>query len=581
MNRNRLNRLATLLIAATLVVSACKRGGRKRDTQKPAGPQAYTGDLLAPAQAQGEPARGGVLRIAMTAEPPSLNYQLDPLDGWGKKVAGLVLDNMARPNPRTWKHEPRLAERWEISDDKLDFTFFLRKGVRWHDGEPFDADDVVFTFKKLLDPSTKAIAIRSYLEPIERIEKIDSHTVRFHLKTRYWLAFDTIAEIYIYPQHVYEKGDFNTHPANRAPIGTGPFQFVHWRTGDEIALKRYDGFYGGPPHLDRIVFKYVPDPTVRTQLLLRGDVDAIETLSPDEWRARAEAPGVATRFWRLRHIPAGLQWIGWNQARPMFADARVRRALTMLLDRKDIVDNLRLGLDTEAVSWFYPGTEQHDAGNEPWPYDPDEAANLLDEAGWTDSDRDGVRDKDGRPFAFTFLYPAGPPFYGQLASLMEGDYEKAGIKVTSARVEWAVYTERLRKHEFDACSMLWKILPRNDPYQVWHSSEVNGGSNFVSFVNDEADRILETARTEFDDEKRVALYRRFNRILHAEQPYTMLFNRYNLSLVSRRFGGIVSTPYGVFNYADFYVRADGVPGLERGTMDGVAGAHTETPVPAN
>jgi len=117
-----------------------------------------------------------------------------------------------------------------------------------------------------------------------------------------------------------------------------------------------------------------------------------------------------------------------------------------------------------------------------------------------------------------------------------------------------VYTERLRKHEFDACSLLWEMAPKNDPYQVWHSSEINGGSNFVSFRNAEADVVLDQARRELNDAKRLALYHRFNEILVEEQPYTMLFYRYNLSLVSKRFGGIISTPYGVLSYADFYVR---------------------------
>jgi peptide/nickel transport system substrate-binding protein len=137
---------------------------------------------------------------------------------------------------------------------------------------------------------------------------------------------------------------------------------------------------------------------------------------------------------------------------------------------------------------------------------------------------------------------------------MQSDFRKAGIEVDTARVEWAVYTERLRKHEFDACSLLWQMEPRNDPYQVWHSSEVNGGSNFISFRNQEADSLIENARGEFDPKKRLALYRRFNRILHEEQPYTMLFNRYNLTIVSKKFSGIVSTPYGILSYADFFVR---------------------------
>ncbi|MBI5507335.1 MAG: hypothetical protein HY903_01155 [Deltaproteobacteria bacterium] len=544
--------LAALGVAATL--AACTRGGEHHQTPRVTGPRAYAGDSLPSLAAQGEPQEGGTLRVAMGAEPPSLNYQLDPLDAWGKKIDDLIMESLSRPDPQTWEPQPRLAERWQVSADRLTLVFYLRPGVRWHDGKPFSADDVIFTFDKLLDPTSKTMAIRSYLEPLQSYEKVDDHTVAFHLKRPYWHAFDAIAEIFIYPKHVYAKGDFNTHPANRAPVGTGAYRFAHWTTGDEIVLKRNPTYFGARAALDRVVFKYAPDPTVRTQLLRRGDVDVVEKLTPDEWKSLTEDPELLARFWRLRHVPSSVQWIGWNEARPLFADRRVRRALTMLIDRDDIISKFRLGLDAPAAAWFYPGTKEFDATLAPLPYDPEAAADLLDEAGWRDQNGDGVREKDGRDFAFVFLYPAGHPFYEQLASLIATDLKKVGISVTATRVEWAVYTERLRKHEFDACSLLWELAPKNDPYQVWHSSGMNGGSNFISFNNAEADQLLEEARSEFDAAARLRLYQRFNQILVDEQPYTMLFYRYNLSFVSKRFGGIISTPYGVLSYADVYAR---------------------------
>jgi peptide/nickel transport system substrate-binding protein len=545
-----LPRVLALALFVALSVG-CRRNPSAKREPRPQKPRAYTGDTLPTVEAQGAPEAGGVLRIAMGAEPPSLNYQLDPLDAWGKKVDELILESLARPDVQSWDPVPRLAERWEVSDDRLTLTFFLRKGVRWHDGKPFTADDVIFTFMKLMDPTSKTMAIRSYLEPVASFEKVDELTVRFHLKRPYWYAFNAIAEIFILPKHIYVKGDFNTHPANRSPIGTGRYRFERWVTGDEIVLQRNPDYFGARATLDKIVFKYAPDPTVRTQMLRRGDVDVIEKLTPEEWRDLTEDSEIATSFHRLRHIPASVQWIGWNEDRPLFADRRVRRAMTMLIDREDIVGNLRLGLDTLAVAWFYPGAKEYSANLKPLPYDPDAAVELLEEVGWTDRNGDGIRDKDGHDFNFTFLYPAGPPFYEQLAGLLINEFKKVGIVVQTSRVDWPVYTERLRKHEFDACSLLWEMAPRNDPYQVWHSSEVNGGSNFVSFRNAETDRLLEDARTEFDEARRLALYHRFNEVLVEEQPYTMLFYRYNLSLVSKRFGGIISTPYGVLSYADF------------------------------
>lgn len=542
-----------LFVAFVCCLASCKCITEHKPPLQQQPPKIYQGDVLPPLDQQGTPQTGGTLVIAMGAEPPSLNYHLDPLDAWGRKISKLFAESLARPNPTTWKHEPRLAESWDISKDHKTITFHLRKGVTWHDGKPFTADDVIFTFDKLLDKSAKTIATRSYLKPLQSYAQRDAYTVVFTLEQPYWFAFDAIAEIFIYPKHVYEKGDFNTHPANRAPIGTGAFRFVHWKTGDEIVLERNEDYFLPKKNLKRIVFKYVSDPNVRTQLLRRGDLDVLEYVTPEQWKELMKDVTVGERFYRLRHVPNALQWIGWNQERPFFQDARVRRAMTMLVDRKDIIQNLRFGLDLPAASWFYVDAPEHNTSLKPLSHNPKAAQKLLDAAGWIDHDGDGVRDKDGLPFRFTFLYPSGPPFYEQLSSLMRADFKKAGILMDTIRMEWAVYTERLRRHEFDACSMVWAISPRNDPYQVWHSSAVHGGSNFVSFQNQESDRLLEKARLEPEPKKRAALYHRFNDILHQEQPYTMLFYRYNLSLVSKQFGGIVSTPFGVLNYADFYL----------------------------
>lgn len=539
-----------LVLLAAGGLGACRRAPEPPPARRVAPAPAFQGDTLPAPDLQGRAEAGGVLRIAMETEPPSLNYQLDPMDAWARKIDDLVLDTLARPNPATFVHEPRLAERWDVSPDGLTLTFHLRRGVRWHDGKPFGSADVVFTFDVLRNPTSRTAAIRSFLDALAKVEAPDAATVRFTFARPYWLALDAVGEIFIYPRHVYARGDFNSHPANRAPVGTGRFRFVRWNTGDEIVLARNDGYFGDKAWLDQIVFRYVPDPTVRLQLLRRGEIDVVERLLPEAWSKVTSEPGIADRFWRLRHVPSAVQWIGWNEAKPLFADRRVRRALTMLIDRDDVVANLRLGLDRVATSWFYPDAPEHDPTLAPIPYDPTAAAALLDEAGWRRGPG-GVRERGGERASFTFSYPAGSPFYEQLASVLASDLPRAGFEVKTAKLEWAVFTERLRQHDFDACSLLWTLDPRSDPYQVWHSSSAAGGSNFVSFKSDEADMLLEQARAELDPDKRAILYRRLAAVLYVDQPYTLLFHRYNLSLVSKAFGGVRSSPYGIFAYGDF------------------------------
>ncbi|HSI03053.1 MAG TPA: peptide-binding protein, partial [Myxococcota bacterium] len=171
---------------------------------------------------------------------------------------------------------------------------------------------------------------------------------------------------------------------------------------------------------------------------------------------------------------------------------------------------------------------------------------------WRDSNGDGTLDKGGVELAFTFLYPTNNPLYEQLAALITTEMRAAKIAVSTAKLEWSVYTERLRRQEFEACSLVWKLEPKGDPYPIWHSSSIKEGSNWVGFKNAEADTMLEDARREFDREKRAAIYQRFSELLHEQEPITLLFNRYNLSMVSKRFGGVYSTPYGLFRYDDFF-----------------------------
>ncbi len=516
-------------------------------------PKAYTGDTLPPVSEQGPRTEGGTLRIGMASEPPHLNPQLDPVDARGRDIAYYVYESLAQADPRNWRPEPRLAESWEVSEDHRTFRFKLRRGVKWHDGKPFTADDVVFTFEKLRDPKVNATGMRGYVEPITKVIAEDPYTVVFETSQPYWFALDAITDIYIYPKHVFAAGDFNTHEANRAPVGTGRYKIVEWKSGDHLTLTKNKSYYGTPAHLDTLELIYVPDAAMRAQMIKNGELDVVERLAPEQWQELTKDAALADKFYRLRHVPDGIQWIGWNEAKPMFADARVRRAMTMLIDRDDIVRNLRLGLDVPAASWFYPGSPEHDATLTPWPYDPKGAAKLLAEAGWKDTNGNGTLDKDGVELAFTFLYPTNNPLYEQLAALITNEMRAAKIAVTSAKLEWSVYTERLRRHDFDACSLVWKLEPEGDPYPIWHSSSIGQGSNWVGFKNAKADELLEKARREFDREKRAAIYRRFSALLHDEEPITLLFNRYNLSMVSKKFGGVYSTPYGLFRYDDFYV----------------------------
>jgi len=215
--------------------------------------------------------------------------------------------------------------------------------------------------------------------------------------------------------------------------------------------------------------------------------------------------------------------------------------MTMMVDRQRLLEKIEFGLGQVIESPFFVEAPQYDTSLKNIAYDPEKAKALLKEAGWADTDGDGILDKDGKKFSFVFLYPAASKFSERLAPILKEDLAKVGIEMTIDRMEWAVFLERIEKKNFDATALGWSTGYEDDPYQVWHSSQakMERGSNFISFENSEADHFIESARTEFDPTLRNKLYDRFQEIIFDEQPYTFLFSTDSLVVVSKRFKNVI------------------------------------------
>ena len=215
----------------------------------------------------------------------------------------------------------------------------------------------------------------------------------------------------------------------------------------------------------------------------------------------------------------------------------------MLVDRPQIIQTLRFGLERIATSHFNPGTSAFNSNIQPVPYDPKGAAQLLDEAGWIDHDGDGIRDKDGVPFRFEMLGSAGSAFTEQLLPILKEEFRKVGIDMTERRIEFTVFIGSMKDHRYDATASAWAADLVQDPYQVWHSSSIaNRGSNYISFRNAESDRMLEQARTEFDEEKRRQIYWKWQELIAGEQPYTFLFYPQESAAYQKRFQNVAWLP---------------------------------------
>ncbi|MBN1610902.1 MAG: hypothetical protein JW940_30000 [Polyangiaceae bacterium] len=510
--------------------------------------------------AKGRPRDGGQIAVHMYTEPPSLNTIIDA-DWWASQItehrvyqALVSNDPYDHPNYRV---VPELAKSWEIASADRVYTFHLRHGVRWHDGRPFTARDVIATFDKVQNEQTKAVHIRAYTKELLRYEALDAFTVRFTFKKPYFLALDGIfASVPIQPAHVLESlkpmqyNEAAANSLNRHPIGTGPFRFVKWESNSKIVLRRFAKYWGSKPHISELVFRTVKDHTVALQLAERQELDIV-TVTAQEWH-RMKSPILRRRYYRSRYHDANYAWIGWNLKRPQFRDAVVRSALTMLVDRPGLAGAMMYGLPKPTTCHFYWASDACDGKLSPLPYDPLAAAKLLEHAGWVDRDGDGVREHGKLELCFTLMIPANQEGMVHAATKIKEDMRRAGIDMRLQRVEWSAFVRRLRDKDFDACTLAWVGSSKEDPTQIWHSSSIAGGSNYISFSNREADRLMDRARVMLNDRRRNKLYRQLGKILYDEQPYTWLWVRPRLTLIHRRLHGVRESLMG-WRYEDWWV----------------------------
>ena len=515
-----------------------------------------------------EPVEGDWVILSLQSEADSMNPMISSSQSsttiYYGSLGSFVGEWLLGYNPETWRTDrPLLAESYpEVSDDKLTYTFTLREGVRWHDGMPFTADDVVFSAKAMMVSFVDSAPLRGFFGDLADV-KVEGRQVRFIVSQPFWMNDSVIANIPILPKHVYdpegildtysfsdilddasrnddtlrEFGEaFNRHPANRQPMGTGPYRFESWESGSQITLVRNDDYWGEPAHLDRVIFRFITDNTAALTSLKSGDTDFYPRLTPLQWDQQTGGADFDLEFAKASYTIPQMNFIAWNPMRPFFADNRVRQAMTMLVPRQQIVDNLRFGLAEVAVGPFSPSSQDFNSSIDPYPYDPERAVALLEEAGWTDHDGDGIRDKDGVKFSFEFLGYTGSQYIEQLLPILKDELDKVGIEMTERRIEFTIVTESARDKRFDALSFNWVADLLQDPRQIWHSSSAeNRGSNFVSFSHPEADRLIDEARLEFDPVKRRDLYWRFQEILHEEQPYTFVMYPREAGAYHRRF----------------------------------------------
>ena len=484
------------------------------------------------------------LVIHMEVEPAHLVVMLRR-DFWALRIASdNIFESLIRINPRTYRLEGELAKSWQTSDDGLIHTFQLRKKIRWHDGRPLTAADVKFTFDKLMDPQVRAAATRATLAPyIKHYAQLQPYTFRIVCKEASPFFLKALSVLDILPAHLLRKGDINTHPFLRKPVGTGPYRFVSWKSRRQIVLERNGRYWGPVPKIPRLVFRLVGNAEVALKLARRGELDFLPRIKPAHWVGQVRSDKAFDRlFVKTRHYPPGIMFIILNQRRALFQDTRVRRALALLLDLDTITSKILHGLMQRAGAMYWFKDPEYDKSIKPIPFDPQRAAKLLAEAGWRDSDGDGVLDRQGKKFRFTFLTVASSKNMQRWLTIYQQQLRKAGIQMSINPMDWRPYIDRLQKHKFDAGAMLMRLTgPHTDLYYQLHSSQAAQGQNYGGYKNPAADRLLESIRTEMDHARRRRMSLELQQLLSREMALIPLFSEMAPGLVSRKVRGVYTS----------------------------------------
>ncbi|MGH7395101.1 MAG: peptide-binding protein, partial [Candidatus Methylomirabilales bacterium] len=391
----------------------------------------------APRAVTGPPAHGDTIVEASIGDISGLIPNITS-DGASHSVGSQIYDGLVRAD-RDLSLTGELAESWDISKDERTITFHLKQGVRWHDGAPFTARDVEFTYRYMRDPKTPTAYAEDFLQ-VASTEVVDPYTFRVRYEKPYAPALLSWA-LWVLPAHLLEgpwrQGvDLRTTPQNRHPIGTGPFRFQEWKTQEKVVLLANPDYHRGRPYLDRVVLRIIPDSATIFLELKSRNVD-MAGLTPLQFRRQTDYPAFTRFFEKYRYLSNSYAYLGFNLKDPRFADRAVRRALAHAIDKREIIEGVLLGLAQEAVGPYKPGTWWYTEAVQTFPYDPDRAKTLLHEAGWRDRDGDGILEKDGKPFRFTIRTNQGNSVRIQTAEIIQRRLKAVGIDVNIHVVEWA------------------------------------------------------------------------------------------------------------------------------------------------
>ncbi len=488
--------------------------------------------LSVPAKADSQK-KGGTLIFGRGGDSIGLDPAFE-VDGESFKVCDNIYDTLVHYKDGTIELEPGLATRWESSEDGLKWTFYLRQGVTFHDGTPFNAEAVLFSFNRQHDKAHPFYNVGgSYTywvatglaEIVDKIIAVDEFTVQFRLKTVYAPFIYTIAIApfsIVSPTAVQKWGDAYSNN----PVGTGPFKFVQWDRKDKVVLEANDDYWGGRPVLDRVIFRYIPDNSVRLVKLQQGSLHAMEYPNPDDLQQILDDETLEL----LSQPGMNIGYLAMNMDKPPFDNLKVRLAVNHAVNKSAIIDHLYQGLGIPAKNPIPPTLWSYDDTIEDYAYDPELAKQLLAEAGY--------------PNGFETTLWALPipgstiPDGRALAEVLQSELRNIGIETKIVTYDWGTYLEKIKNGEHDIAMLGWSA-DLGDPDNFFYfllskSSAEKPAGNIAFYRSDAMQDVLEQARATSNKEKRISLYKEAQRIFHKDVPWLPLVHAQQVLVINKK-----------------------------------------------
>ncbi|MCC6866918.1 MAG: hypothetical protein IT280_12260 [Ignavibacteria bacterium] len=535
------------------------------------------------------------------ADPQSLN-PVTLQDATGREFSLHVFERLMWAAGREdYELVPWLAEaKPEETTDHLSYTYKLRKGVKFSDGKSLTGKDVVFTFKAMMNPLVDAAQSRQAIDMLKNVELVggDEFTIRFNLSRPYFKAVFALSDVQIMskaaadPENLTDKYTFenckdmasaqknpvmkkfadyfNSQEANREPsrlIGSGPYIFEKWETGQWVYFKRNPNYWNksavhGMAYPEKLIVRVIQDQSAATVAAKNKEIDLMYVVKPMDFVKELASP---EQFSMKKADPfePNFNYIGYNMNNVLFSDVKVRWALAYLVDRNLIIDKVQYGLAVPVQSPVYFGDKKNFNPDLPViEFNPEKAKQLLTEAGWKDNDGDGIIDKlvNGKKIDFKFTYLLNTNESRKQTMLVVADaLKKAGIIAEIQTLEWSVFLEKIKKHEFDAIMGAWVLTDYPpDQYQLFHSSQSkNDGSNYGSYNSPLADSLMEAYRSEFDEANRIIINKQLQKVLYDEQAYTFLWTPKAKYVYADRFKNVrwYPTPITAYHTPEWWVPA--------------------------